>query len=137
LTLSQEINLANQINRRRHPRSKVKIRYQLSKSTSKFVVTLGHTIDLSLGGVRFLTQQKLFPLGFVELQFESTDKNKKVILEGRVVWVQDKVPMDESDPKVKEYIVGVEFLNLHMESEKKIILELMRRIIRERDINEE
>ena len=115
-------------NRRRYHRAKVKVALKLARATSDLTWIPAYTRDISLGGLCIDIDQKLSPYSMVKILLESPDKKKSITVFGRILWLVE--PRDAEVEAVKEkktiiYTAGIQFLNLHTEEGKRLIMELM------------
>ena len=86
----------------------------------------GYAVELSPGGVRIITNQQLVKESFVTIHLGSLHEKKSVDVEGKVVWIRELEAKENDHDERPHYAVGIKFLNLHREKDKKIIQELMR-----------
>ncbi|MBN2145199.1 MAG: PilZ domain-containing protein [Candidatus Aureabacteria bacterium] len=116
--------ISNGENRRRYHRARVKVAIKLARATSALTWIQAYTRDISLGGLCIDIDQKLSPYSMVKILLESTEANQSITIFGRVLWVVEPKEDEEGNaPAV--YTAGIQFLNLHTEEGKKLIMKLM------------
>ena len=106
------MSLWDGINRRRCVRAQFPYTIHIYSIQGKPIST--YTEDISLGGVKVVTQQALEPASFVDLKIYIRDEF--VRCKGKIMWVKEKQsPVLDG---IKFYESGIEFSGLTLDEEK-------------------
>ncbi len=80
------------------------------------------TIDISAGGICFLSSKQLDTDREVKIRLKAPRTNKPLALKARVAWIR---PMEDRAGRIDKYRVGIEFLKLESKN-KKILQNLLK-----------
>lgn len=99
------------IERRRHRRIYYRVETDITLPDKQKEKT--ETLDISQGGICFLTAQPLKTDNCVEIRLKLPQARQPLLMKGRVAWIRR---LDEIPGQIDKYKVGVEFLNLKSKS---------------------
>ena len=117
----KKISIGSEIRRFRRISCKVTIDIILSKDRKES----SQTVDISEGGLCFVTDQKLETDGKVSIKLALPRKKEPLAIKARVAWIRDI--KEETGVSFKKYTAGLEFIEIK-ERERKRLSRLIKSI---------
>ncbi len=99
--------------RRRHQRVRLPLRFVVYPTKTFEKEYFSHTLDISEGGLKMMVEKFIPPESILELEIELPGKSKLEVM-GRICWIK------QPSPKKREYLVGLRFMEMDMESLRRL-----------------
>ncbi len=106
------------MNRRKFPRVMYPCLVTIRHEKGEQQVILTHTENIGIGGICVILKNSIKMFAPVGVEMDMLDMDEHIVCEGRIVWSVRRKDFEQEKPSY--YDIGIEFVNLLDENQKRI-----------------